>query len=206
MSSLKNAFKSFVQECYTLLIFELPPAAQDGLKMLKWFHQQDPIPIVVLSATPSKRQEILALELGADQYWGKPLDMDVVFPHIKALMRRHEEDRLNGTEQCRVLSFDSGLKIDFRTKSVYLDGERLNLHPKQFALLAALGKRIGQTVPKEQLYNEVWHNTYSVSCDETLKYHISKIRKALKAHGADDLIHTFWGVGYGLKPEKELHP
>ncbi len=197
--SLENAFSTFTREIFTLLIVEWYSNEPDALKILEWLHRQDPIPLIVLSSSATKAQELQALSIGADQYWGTPIDIEIALQRCKALMRRYDRDYEKWNGYSRILSFDCGLKINLQSKSAYLHGERLELRPKQFALLACLGLRAGQLVTKEQLYSEVWKQNYGVNCDETLKYHISKLREAFKTHGADGLVRTFWGVGYGLE-------
>lgn len=199
-SSLNRGHGPFIRECYTLAIVELQAGEYDGIDILTWLHLQDPIPLVALSSAPSKAEERRALAAGADQYWGVPFDIGVVVPYIFALMRRYEIDH---TDHPKILRFSYGLKINLHTQTAYWHGEPLNLHPKQFLLLASMGEQIGQVATKEHLYTEVWNDNYDVSCDETLKYHISKIREELHAHGADNIIRTYWGVGYGLREESE---
>jgi len=148
-SSIEAGYNSLIYKNYSLVIFELHPNEYSGIKALEWLHQQSSVPIVVFSSSPSKTEEIEALTMGAEQYWVAPFDMDIFPLRIKALIRRFDLSSRDWDLFYDIITFNNGLKINSRAQSAYLNGKQLKLHPKQFAILACLGRQIGQAVTKE---------------------------------------------------------
>lgn len=113
-------------------------------------HEQNPVPIVVLSANCSKQEECEALRAGAVKYLGKPLDMGQCLAHAQAIMRRY----MLGAGQGRsyILAAGNGLKIDLRAHRVFGGSERIDLTPTQYRLICTLADHMRAVHTKEQMY------------------------------------------------------
>ncbi len=162
------------------------------------------VPIVALSYAPSKDEEILALNRGADQYWGLPIDNDILNAHLRSLLRRCESDRVHFKDTPDVVAFECGLSVNISIGIAFWKGLRLNLRPAPLSILVILASHAGMPVRKEFLYDRIWRGSYDINADEVLKHHISQLRKKLRELGADDLIKTVWGIGYMLRNETLL--
>ena len=109
----------------------------------------------------------------------------------------------NTREYAMIQIADIGLKINLNLRKAFLNGENLRLTPKQFDILQLLVDRIGEIVPKEELFEIAWNGNYDIYADDAIKYHIRELRKKLGQHGMAHLIETAWGVGYQICLENE---
>lgn len=197
-TSVQDALEHFMTQPLTLVIMDIRLSEMDGMTLLKMLHNQNPIPILVLTAEASKEEEIHVLEAGADKYLGKPLDIEKCLAHAQAIMRRYLLGASKGGRTF-ILAAGSGLEIDMRAHRAFLHGQELILPRKQFEMLSFLARHIGEVVTKEKMYEQIWSEEYDLNADEALKSQIKKLRQKLgKAGGGDKLIETVWGVGYRL--------
>ena len=154
------------------------------------------IPIIMLSARGEEGDRTLGLDVGADDYVSKPFSPRELVSRVRAVLRRSRPALLN-----EVLEFED-LKLFPASKIVERGGERINLGPKEFRILALLLERPGQVFSRVQLLDNVWgHGVYIE--DRTVDVHLSRLRKALnKASPGQsdrpDLIRTVRGSGYSL--------
>ncbi|MEG9863044.1 MAG: response regulator [Parvularculales bacterium] len=155
------------------------------------------IPVIMLSARGEEGDKTLGLDAGADDYMTKPFSPRELVSRVRAVLRRSRPALLN-----EVLEFED-LKLYPASKIVERDGERVNLGPKEFQILALLLERPGQVLSRSQLLDQVWGHGIYVD-DRTVDVHLSRLRKALnKLSGAQkrpDLIRTVRGSGYALSP------
>lgn len=100
-----------------------------------------------------------------------------------------------------VLSF-SNITIYPQECRIKINGESLTLSRRQFALLYLLARNVGRILTKEQIYSHVWNEIVPINVDETIRYHISEIRKKLNELADIDCIETVWGIGYRFKESK----
>ena len=154
------------------------------------------IPIIMLSARGEEGDRTLGLDVGADDYVSKPFSPRELVSRVRAVLRRSRPALLN-----EVLEFED-LKLFPASKIVERGGERINLGPKEFRILALLLQRPGQDISREQLLDNDWgHGVYIE--DRTVDVHLSRLRKALNKAGPGqsdrpDLIRTVRGSGYSL--------
>ncbi len=154
------------------------------------------IPIIMLSARGEEGDRTLGLDVGADDYVSKPFSPRELVSRVRAVLRRSRPALLN-----EVLEFED-LKLFPASKIVERGGERINLGPKEFRILALLLERPGQVFSRVQLLDNVWgHGVYIE--DRTVDVHLSRLRKALNTAGPGqsdrpDLIRTVRGSGYSL--------
>lgn len=155
------------------------------------------VPIIILTARDSESDQVLGLEMGADDYVVKPFSPLTLIARIKALHRRVNLNN-NPITQKQDDKFDivtDHLKLSTKTREVYLDGKQLsNLTPKEFELLKTLAQKPRQVFSREQLLQLVWDYEY-YGDERTVDAHIKKIRQKIEKVGPQ-VIQTVWGVGY----------
>ena len=140
---------------------------------------------------------MIALSIGGDDYVKKPYSLSVLLAKVKVNLKRAEQLK-NVIPDQTIPSSESGLKLDPSTMSVIKDGVRINLKAKEFALLKTLYDHKNTIVTKEQLFEEVWGDSFYG--DGTLNVHIRKLREKLeKDPNAPEFIKTVWGTGYILE-------
>lgn len=156
------------------------------------------VPIIILTARDSESDQVLGLEMGADDYVVKPFSPITLIARIKALHRRATIKTETPSVDSTVEKFDvvtDHLKLSSKTREVFLDGKQLsNLTPKEFDLLKTLAQKPRQVFSREQLLQLVWDYEY-YGDERTVDAHIKKIRQKIEKVGPQ-VIQTVWGVGY----------
>src|SRR6266498_4193429 len=151
------------------------------------------LPVLILTAKDDEEDRIKGLELGADDYIGKPFSHRELVSRIRAVLRRHYA--APPTPQTTVV-VDDRLTIDFARREVLVNGERVNLRPTEYRLLYHLVQNAGYVMPHEQLLTKVWGPEYG---DEThyLRLYITYLRQKIEEDPANPkYILTERGIGY----------
>lgn len=162
---------------YVLVILDLHISDVSGVAIVRRLRQLEQSPILALSASYSRLEEIEALNAGADAYlpMEEPLDQELLLAHASALMRRYLSANTRQAALIQIAKF--GLKINCGTRKAFLNGENLHLTPKQFDILQLLVDRIGEVVTKEELLEHVWKENYDICADASLKFQVKELRK-----------------------------
>jgi two-component system, OmpR family, response regulator len=175
-----------------LLDWMLP--GMDGMTICRKIREEkNSVPIIMLTAKDSESDQVLGLEMGADDYVTKPFSPLALMARIKAVTRRAHLNNHENEEHDMIQS--KHFKVNKETREVYLDGELVpNLTPKEFDLLTFFIKHPRQVFSREQILDQVWG--YQFFGDErTVDVHIKRLRKKI-GKGDQPFFHTVWGVGY----------
>jgi two-component system OmpR family response regulator len=185
---------------WDLLIIDWMLPGMDGMSLCKKIREVSNVPIILLTAKDSESDQVLGLEMGADDYVTKPFSPLTLMARIKAVSRRFQQDVKN--HEGHYLETEH-LKISKDTREVFLKGEKVqNLTPKEFDLLYFFIQNNRQVFSREQLLDKVWG--YQFYGDErTVDVHVKRLRKKI---GTTDqpFIHTIWGVGYKFDENMQI--
>lgn len=156
------------------------------------------VPIIMLTARDSESDQVLGLEMGADDYVTKPFSPITLIARIKALYRRAQLGQITQRASKVASDFDvqtAHFKMNVKTREAFLNDKQIHdLTPKEFDLLKALASKPKQVFTREQLLQLVWN--YEFYGDErTVDAHIKKLRQKMEKVGPK-VIQTVWGVGY----------
>lgn len=192
MSGLELAVKG--QPDLVLLDLGLPDL--DGTELLRMIRAVSPVPVIVITARGADDVVVKTLDSGADDYLVKPFSVSQLEARIRAVLRR-------GSSTSDLPVRIGGLEIDTRGREARLDGELLELSPKEFDLLRVLAESAGQVVSKRELMAQVWREPYGGS-DRTIDVHLSMLRGKLGESAQEPrYLHTVHGVGVKLvEPSK----
>jgi two-component system OmpR family response regulator len=160
----------------------------DGLEVLRRIRERSAIPVLMLTARGDEADRVVGLELGADDYIGKPFSSRELLARLRAVLRRMAP--AVGSERLSA----NGVEVEVGTREVRVDGEPVELTGIEFDLLVALLRRAGRVVPRTALLREAGRGDTSVG-ERTVDVHVSKLRKKL---GDANRIKTVRGVGYVL--------
>lgn len=149
-----------------------------------------PTPILMLTAKDGEYDEADALDVGADDFLRKPFSMVVLLARIRALARR------GGAAAGKVLCVED-LRLDMASKHVERGGSRIELTPREYALLEYLMLRRGIAITKAQLLEHVWGARFMGS-ENVVEVYIGYLRKKLDGSGRTSLIETVRGIGYRM--------
>jgi DNA-binding response OmpR family regulator len=175
----------------SLLVLDLMLPGMDGLDVCRTVRQDYDIPIIMLTAMSTEEDILFGLDLGADDYMTKPFSPRQLAARARAVLRRTADS----SAPRPVLRFGA-LEVDPTAHQARLDGQPLNLTPKEFRLLETMAKEPGRTFRRTELLERVFGFDYD-GFDRTVDTHILNLRKklSLAAH-QDNYIHTVHGVGY----------
>lgn len=182
---------------YDFIILDIMLPDLDGITICKEIRKNDPkVPIIMLTAKDTESDEVIGLEIGADDYVTKPFSPLTLVARIKSLYRRSENTTgSNGGNEVEYEIETEHLKMDSETREVILYDQPLeNLTPKEFDLLYTLSNNPRRVFSREQLLQLVWDYEY-FGDERTVDAHIKKLRQKL-ANNGPQVIHTVWGVGY----------
>lgn len=185
--------QSAVDDAPDVVLLDLGLPDLDGLQVLSMLRAVSAVPVVVVTARDDGTDIVRALDAGADDYVVKPFDVDQLEARLRAVLRRAAAGS-DDDGPVRV----GGLMIDPRSRVVTLDGEPVDLAPKEFELLLVLARRAGEVVTKRELLAEVWRQVYGGG-DRTVDVHLSWLRRKLGETAAEPVyLHSVRGVGVRL--------
>jgi len=177
-----------------VLVLDLGLPDRSGFEVISEVRKQSPVPIIVLSARSDERSKVEALDLGADDYIGKPFGMAELTARIRAALRHRFQT------QGELPTFVSGeLSVDLVRRHVTRAGQEIKLSPKEFELLRHLVAHAGKVLTHRHLLREVWGPAHS---DEVqyLRVFIRGLRQKLELDPTRPThILTELGVGYRLQ-------
>lgn len=175
---------------YDLIIMDIMMPVLDGFGAVSQIRKFSNTPIIMLSARGEEYDRLSGFESGVDDYVVKPFSPKELMMRVSAVLRRSGADREDDKKSRFVYQ---GLSIDFAARVVTVDGERVQLTPREYELLFYMVNNKGIALTREQLISKVWGYDF-FGDDRTLDTHIKLLRKSLGDYAK--LIVTLRGVGY----------
>lgn len=200
-ANAEDAIAMAEQESPDLVLLDINLPGMDGLDALRILHKEKKLPVIMLTARRRELDEVLGLELGADDYVTKPFDFNVLLAHVKAVLRRAQgsEEIQNKAQSVQV----GGLTIDPLAHSVVFNGRTLELSPREFDLLHTLARSAGQVIASDDLISRVWGAEF-IGQPQVVYVHIRWLREKLEENpNRPQRIITVRGVGYKYQPEED---
>jgi DNA-binding response OmpR family regulator len=178
------------------MLLDIGLPGMDGLTLLREVQRRHQIPVIFLTARRRELDEVLGLELGAEDYITKPFNDDVLLAHIKAVLRRTTRSFEESQPVEPVIVGD--ITIDIPGHTVSLNGNPVELAPRAFDLLRVLAQQAGQVLSTDDLLARVWGAEY-LGEPQVVYVHIRWLREKLEDDPSDpQRIVTVRGVGYKL--------
>ncbi|WPU56749.1 response regulator transcription factor [Stenotrophomonas acidaminiphila] len=183
---------------WSALVLDLMLPSVDGLEICRRARAMTRYtPIIITSARASEVHRILGLELGADDYLAKPFSMLELVARIKALLRRVEAMAQNARIDAGAIEV-AGIRIDPVARTAGVDGNALDLTPREFDLLHFFARHPDQVYSRMELLNQVWGHRHE-GYEHTVNTHINRLRNKIERDPATPRrILTVWGRGYKL--------
>ena len=172
-----------------MLLLDVMMPVMDGWEVCWEIRAESDVPIIMLTAKGETADRVSGLEMGADDYIVKPLEMPEVIARVRAVFRRIAPD-----DAPEKLSFDN-LVIDKQAYDLVIKGKRVDAPPKEIELLYFLASSPNRVFTRAQLLDEVWGFDY-FGDTRTVDVHVKRLREKLEGVSDKWSLKTVWGVGY----------
>lgn len=187
------------QEHPDLIILDWMLPRLDGLEVCRRIRRDSIAPILMLTARAEEIDRVLGLEVGADDYLTKPFSIRELLARVRALLRRVELDQTGPSGEATAPVLRAGaLQVDLAAHTVTVDGQSVELAPKEFDLLEIMVRHPGRAFSRDYLMEKVWGYDANGS-DRTVDTHVLRLRKKLGPVG--ERVETVWGLGYRFAAE-----
>ncbi|HSF31526.1 MAG TPA: response regulator transcription factor [Candidatus Tectomicrobia bacterium] len=179
---------------HDLIVLDIRLPKMDGLQVLQALRRDHvTTPVLLLTVRATIEDKVLGLDAGADDYLTKPFAFQELVARVRALLRRRAE------ADPTVLQMGD-LRLDPARRTVSREGERIDLTPREFALLDYFMRNPGRVLTRTMIAEHVWDYSFDTSTN-IIDVYVNYLRKKIDAGRASKLLHTVRGVGYVLKAE-----
>jgi DNA-binding response OmpR family regulator len=185
-----------------LVLLDIGLPGMDGLDALRRLRQHHELPVIFVTARRRELEQVLGLELGADDYITKPFDPDVLLARVRAVLRRTRRSEAPAATRITV----GDLTIDPATYTATVAGRDLDLAPREFDLFLALARAAGRVVSADELLAQVWGPGFAGE-PQVLYVHVRRLREKLESDpNRPRRLVTVRNVGYRLTVHEPQEP
>ncbi len=190
-----NLFRMYEPD---MVLLDIMMPVKDGWQTCREIREHSSKPIIMITAKGETIDKVLGLELGADDFIVKPLDMKEVFARIKAVLRRYVN---RDTSDGELIRFEN-LEISRQKYELKIKGKAVDLPPKELELIYFLATNYNRVFTRDQLLDKVWGFDY-LGDSRTVDVHIKRLREKLEGASEKWALKTVWGVGYKFEVTAE---
>ncbi len=176
----------FSEKNIELVILDVMMPKMDGWAVCREIRQYSNVPIIMLTAKSSEKDELLGFELGVDEYITKPFSPKILVARVQAILRR-----ANVIDE-EIVEI-GGITLNKSAHEISIDGDKIELSFKEFELLTYFIDNKGIALSREKILNNVWNYDYYGDA-RTIDTHVKKLRSKMGDKG--NYIKTIWGMGY----------
>ncbi|MBE7087994.1 MAG: response regulator transcription factor [Clostridiales bacterium] len=185
-----EAVKMCKENDFDIILMDIMMPKLDGFSAVKEIKKSKDVPVIMLSARTEEYDKLFGFEIGADDYVTKPFSPKEVMARINAVTKRKKNEI--EAENTEIIKFE-GLTVNMAGREVYVDGERVELTPKEYEILFYFIKNRGIAISREKFLMDVWGFDF-YGDDRTVDTHIKMLRSNLKQYRK--FIVTLRGLGY----------
>ncbi len=191
-----QGLKKFRMTKPDLVLLDLMMPNMDGWQVCREIRAESKTPVIIVTAKGETFDKVTGLEMGADDYIVKPLEMREVIARIHAVLRRFGPEEGN-----KILTYDN-LVIDKEAYVLTVNGRKMEAPPKEIELLYFLAASPNRVFTRAQLLDDVWGFDY-FGDTRTVDVHIKRLREKLEGVSTQWELKTVWGVGYKFEVNEE---
>lgn len=181
-----------------LLVIDVMMPKLDGIRATLRIREENPLPIIILSAKSEDADKILGLNVGADDYVTKPFNPLELVARVRSQLRRYTQLGAASGKKANVY-VTGGLSVDDDRKEVRVDGDLVKLTPIEYRILLFLVKNQGRVYSINQIYENIW-NEEAIAADNTVAVHIRHIREKIEINPREPrYLKVVWGLGYKVE-------
>ena len=195
----RDAVYTFRHEKPDLVILDIMMPEMDGWTAARLIRKESGVPLLFLTARVDEADQLVGLEIGADEYVTKPFSPRVVAARVRALLRRVYGELAGEAAAWKVRE----LEINAETHLVTVRGQRIDLTPSEFGILQALAARPGRVFTRMELLDHVQGEAYA-AYERTIDVHVKNLRAKIESDPRNPVyIETVYGIGYRMRPDHE---
>lgn len=182
----------FEKEKPQLVLLDINLPYNDGFYYCRLFRRHSKVPIIIISARSGDMEQIMSMELGADDYVVKPFNIEVLVAKVRSVFRRVYGEYSNADnksmEVCGITLDEKSFKIQYKSRVI-------ELSKNEFKLIKKFLEKKDTVIPREELLTELW-DEFSFVDDNTLTVNVTRVKSKLSELGIEDVIKTKRGLGY----------
>ncbi|WP_287760495.1 response regulator transcription factor [Acidiphilium sp.] len=196
----ESALQGLMTRPADLAVLDIKMPRMDGMELLQRLRARSAMPVIFLTSKDDELDELMGLRLGADDYVTKPFSQRLLLERIRALLRRNEASRAEGSGAAPTGVIGRGdLTLDETKHQCLWKGQDIQLTVTEFLLVKALAARPGMVKSRDQLIDAAYGENVYVD-DRTIDSHIKRLRRKFRAVDDEfDQIETLYGIGYRYK-------
>ena len=192
----REALEVLDREDIHLVLLDIMMPVLDGVSALAKLREYSNVPVILLTAKSEDTDKVLGLNIGADDYITKPFNPVEMLARVRSQLRRYLQ--LGGGAVRESVLTIGPISLDDGSKAVTLDGEPVNLTPREYDILKLLMQNPGRVFHPRDLYRKVW-NEEPFGAESTVAVHIRHLREKLEIDPASPrYIRAVWGQGYKI--------
>lgn len=195
-----EALEVVYSQSIDLAIVDVMMPKMDGITFTMKLRETHHFPVIMLSAKSEEVDQIMGLNMGADDYVTKPFRPLELLARVNSQLRRYQRfSAINPENQQNILTI-GGLELNMETKEFTVDGSLVRLTPIEYKILNLLMRHPGRVFPAEEIYERIWNET-AVNTD-TIMVHIRNIREKIEINPKKPkYLKVVWGVGYKIEKQ-----
>jgi len=195
----RDALFTFRHEKPDLVILDVMMPEMDGWSVARQIRKESDVPLLFLTARVDETDQLIGLEIGADEYMTKPFSPRLVAARVRALLRRAYGELASEATVWRLRE----VEVNADTRIVTVRGQRIDLTPSEFGIMQALIARPGRVFTRMELLDHIQGEAYA-AYERTVDVHVKNVRAKIEVDARNpEYIETVYGVGYRMRPEHE---
>lgn len=191
-ASGEEALQVVKQAFPDLVLLDIMMPGMDGFETYQRLKAIREVPVIILSARSDEIDKVVGFRMGVDDYQTKPFSPTELALRVKAVLRRSKEQKMKSENSLKY----GGLTLDYDKRVVEINGQKVELTPKEFELLWLMASNPNRVFTKAHLLDKIWDSSF-YGDDNTVTVHIRKLREKIETDPSKPAyIKTVWGTGY----------
>lgn len=186
-------FETAVEDCLNenadLILLDINLPLYDGYYICREIRAKSEVPIIVVTSRDSEMDELMSMNLGADDFITKPYNTQILLARIAAMLKRTQKNNADNVMQYK------GMKLQLNNSTVVYEDQMIELSKNEMRILYTLLQHQGTIVSRNQLMESLWQSNEFID-DNTLTVNVNRVRKKLESLGMKEFIKTKRGQGY----------
>ncbi|ATD54115.1 response regulator transcription factor [Clostridium chauvoei] len=192
ITNFNNIIDYIEEEKAHLILLDINLPVFDGYYICREIRKRSEIPIIIVTSRDNQMDELMSMNLGADDFVAKPYNTQILLARISSILKRTYGSSLKKEQD--IMSYKN-ISLNLSNGSITCNGKTLELTKNEIKILSYLIKNKGNIVSRESLMEYLWDSELFVD-DNTLSVNVTRLRKKLEEIGMEDSIETRRGLGY----------